>query len=375
MEVKFLGKLTLLLLLLCLLWPIAGVQQKPEIIKIECGTDLNNWESKIKENLQRANLPELTTVDRGQERKVNRQGDYQFQWIYNSRKLEVPLFGSQGQLLSAHHQQITAAFKDDFPVVRTEWTADENQQLLTVKLGTEAQSGFDLIRYQLQFQQPQPEAKLAVVIDDFGFNRPGTEAMLAIDRPLTLAVLPFRPQTDRDAKLARQSGQEIILHQPLEPVNSRANPGEGAITTEMSSTEIKEVLHRNLADLPPVEGMNNHMGSRATASSRVMETVMEVLKERELFYVDSSTTPNSIGLETAQVNQVPTTVNHLFIDNVDNKEAIKQMILRLGKVAVEQGELTIVGHVKENTAQALQETIPQLEKMGIKLVYVSQLVD
>jgi polysaccharide deacetylase 2 family uncharacterized protein YibQ len=105
-----------------------------------------------------------------------------------------------------------------------------------------------------------------------------------------------------------------------------------------------------------------------------MQAVMEVIQEKGLFYLDSSSAPDSAAPALARKAEIPTAANHLFIDNIDDKGKVKENILRLGEVALEKNELVIFGHVRENTAQALVEAIPILEEMGVKLVFVSQLV-
>jgi polysaccharide deacetylase 2 family uncharacterized protein YibQ len=141
----------------------------------------------------------------------------------------------------------------------------------------------------------------------------------------------------------------------------------------MDQSEIEKTLVKNLDSLNNISGANHHMGSKASANKRVMEQIINLLKERNMFYVDSSTSRESVGAELASQEQVPTAENYLFIDNVDQQQEIEKMIMRLAKIALEKEELLIIGHVKENTAQAIKESIPQLEELGIKLVYASQL--
>ncbi len=215
---------------------------------------------------------------------------------------------------------------------------------------------------------------MAIIIDDLGYDWRGIGKILNINRPLTMAVLPYPPHAVSQAKRAKAKGHELILHQPLEPMNPEVDPGDGAILESMSEEEIKETLIKNLESLPPMVGINHHMGSKGSADPRIMATIMEVLKERGLYYVDSSTSHKSAGASTAREYGVPTGTNYLFLDNIDDKEEIVKMLDGLAKIALRRGRLITIGHVKTNTALAIEEMIPRLEEMGIKLVYASQIV-
>ncbi|AGB42082.1 hypothetical protein Halha_2204 [Halobacteroides halobius DSM 5150] len=345
-----------------------------KLIKVNYKGVVANLEEQLKKSLSQLGLARADSLEHKRKAKKKQVTDYLFTWDYNYHKFEVPLFGPHGKLLSDYKEEIIAKFKDDFPIVKANWRIKEQERILTLELGFLAQSDLELLTHKVTFVQQPPAAKMAIVIDDLGFNRKGTEEILKIKRPLTFAVLPHRPFSKVDAKLVKEAGQELILHQPLEPLNPKVNPGAGAINSTMTNKEIKSVLKGNLANLPQLQGINNHMGSKATANPRVMKAIIEVLKKKGLYYVDSSTAHNSVGFEVAQKNNLPTAANYLFIDNIDKKKEIKEMLLTLGKIALKEKEMVVIGHVRENTALAIKEVIPKLEKMGVKLVFASQLV-
>ena len=349
-------------------------QEETKLQKINYQTKINKLDREVKEVLSTIQLESQQPSKNKAVTKLKQTKQYQFEWTYNHYQLPVPLFGADGKLLSDYKAEIIAKFKEKFSLVDLQWTKQQEQKLI-LKLGFKAKGEFKLITHQLIFTQPQPKAKMAIIIDDFGFNRRGTQEILSIDRPLTAAVLPFRPYSEKDAQLAKQAGLEVLLHQPLEPMSPQANPGQGAIYTDMSQQKIKEVFSKNLNSLPQVSGVNHHMGSKASADLRVMNQLLHLIKAEDLFYVDSSTSHNSVGAKVARDKNVPTKENYLFIDNVDQQSEIEKMILRLSKIALKKGELLIIGHVKENTAQAIKATIPQLEERGIKLVRASQIVN
>ena len=143
----------------------------------------------------------------------------------------------------------------------------------------------------------------------------------------------------------------------------------------MTAEEIVDILEKNLAVLPDeIIGVNNHMGSKVTADQKIMGAVLQYLKERELFFIDSSTTAHSVVEEVAQEINQPYQINNVFLDNIDELVEIKLQISHVGQLALEHGHAIAIGHVRTNTAIGILEMIDQLEELGIQLVYVKDLV-
>lgn len=223
-------------------------------------------------------------------------------------------------------------------------------------------------------------AKVAIVIDDFGFNGSGTKEMLEMKIPITCAVLPFAEYTKKDLQLIRQYGQEIIVHIPMEPW--KGDPkwlGKKGITVELTEAKIEEIVREALEQIPCAVGVNNHMGSKATENQRIMETIIKVLQEKKLFILDSKTSSHSVVESVAATHNVPYISRTIFLDNSKDKTHIKRQIKKLGEIAQKEGYAVAIGHVGPEggvvTADAIKEMIPQLEAMGIEFVFLSQLLE
>ncbi|MFD3447502.1 divergent polysaccharide deacetylase family protein [Microbacteriaceae bacterium 4G12] len=219
--------------------------------------------------------------------------------------------------------------------------------------------------------------KVAIVIDDFGNNMKGTDKMLSLPIPLTVAVMPFLPSTQQDAKLAHKKGYEVIVHLPMEPVRGKPSwLGPNAITTDLSDEEIRKRVTLAIKDVPFAIGMNNHMGSKATADERVMRIVLSVCKEHGLFYLDSKTSPKSVVQKVAKELKVPTIENNFFFDDVYTTTHItKQANLLLQKLNSEPVTVAIghVGPPGEITSNVIHSYIPKMRKEA-DFVFVSTLV-
>lgn len=230
----------------------------------------------------------------------------------------------------------------------------------------------------LQTTTTQPVGYVALVIDDFGNDGDGTEAMLNVGVPITAAVMPFMPYSQSEADAAHKAGVEVIMHVPLEPEHGKPEwLGPRGITCDLSDAEIRDRINDGLDEIKWAAGMNNHMGSKATADSRVMKIIMEIAKERDLYYLDSKTTPKSVVEETAIAAGVPFFERRVFLDNVKSQAAIEKQLRILGDLALEDGYAIGIGHVGPEggtiTVQAIKAVYPELEKKGVRFVKVSEL--
>jgi len=216
--------------------------------------------------------------------------------------------------------------------------------------------------------------QMAIVIDDFGYSKEPIGAFAEITRPLTFAILPYRPFSNEAAARGLSSGHEVILHLPMEPLTQAEQSEKLTITINMSDGEIQEMTRKAIQTIPGLIGVNNHQGSRATADKRVLKAVLGELKVNNLFFLDSRTNSQSVGAETARQMGIRTGENQLFIDNTDEVSAVKAKLRTAQDTAIKYGSVIVIGHARMNTAKAVREMISELEANGIQLVFVSQMV-
>lgn len=221
---------------------------------------------------------------------------------------------------------------------------------------------------------PAGQGKLALVIDDFGYAAEPMEAYAKIERPLTFAVLPNHPYSVEAAKRGHLDGRTVILHLPMEAMSTAAAEEKLTIHANMSESSIRAAVNELTAAVPFIEGVNNHQGSKVTSDARSMRLVLNLLKEKGLFFVDSRTSGNSIGYALARKMGVPAAENVLFIDNDYSVEKIKQQLQAAAGLAIQHGEAIAIGHARLNTAQAIQECIPDLESQGVEFVSVKEVL-
>jgi polysaccharide deacetylase 2 family uncharacterized protein YibQ len=214
-------------------------------------------------------------------------------------------------------------------------------------------------------EEDKPLSKqIAIVIDDFGNSMDGTEQMMQLPIKITVAVMPFLPTTKQDAEAAYAKGHDVIVHLSMEPIRgNRKWLGPGAITTGLSNEEIRKRVEAAIDDVPHAIGMNNHMGSKATSDERVMKVVLQVCKERGMFFLDSRTSYRTVVSKVASEVGVPTLNNNVFLDDVYTKHHVLRQIVEVKKYLKDHEKCVVIGHVGPPgmiTSGALKAAIPGL---------------
>ncbi|MDD4878900.1 MAG: divergent polysaccharide deacetylase family protein [Candidatus Omnitrophica bacterium] len=220
---------------------------------------------------------------------------------------------------------------------------------------------------------PKPKRpKLAIVLDDWGYNTKNLEALLQIDEPLTVSVLPDLPYSTLIAQKAKERGFEVILHMPMEP-KAKMKLELMTLRTDMSENEIQAGLSKALLTVPGAAGVNNHEGSKATEDRRFMKIVFGELKKNNMFFLDSLVTNYSACEQTAKTAGVRFVKRSVFLDNESDPAYIKKQLESAMALALKNGSAVAIGHDRPNTIAVLKEAIPLIESKGIEMTYVSEL--
>ncbi|MFZ5775731.1 MAG: divergent polysaccharide deacetylase family protein [Thermodesulfobacteriota bacterium] len=215
--------------------------------------------------------------------------------------------------------------------------------------------------------------RLAIVVDDMGLRDEAGKEMLALDLVLSFSFLPFSPFGEAQQKTARGKGRDILLHLPLEPKDRKWDPGPGTLLASMDATTIQSRFTEALNSVPGAVGVNNHMGSRFTADRVAMEQLLAVLKQKQLFFLDSLTTPESVGPRLATAMGIPFAKRTVFLDNQQDQAAIASQIGVLIERAKSEGEAIGICHPHPATIAALRDQGDRLRDQTV-LVGVSRLV-
>jgi uncharacterized protein len=217
--------------------------------------------------------------------------------------------------------------------------------------------------------------EIVLILDDVGFDRQPLAPAMAIDPNVNFAVLPNSRNGHDFAEVLHARGFEVLCHLPMEPEGyPSVSPGSGAVLTSMSDDEIARATRANIGSVPFARGVNNHMGSRATADKRVMAHVLAALPEG-MYFIDSRTTGSSVAGLLAHSMRVKTASRNVFLDDVQSEGEIRKQLASLAHAAEEHGVAVGIGHMYPPTIRVLTAEAPALRARGLRFVRASAVVN
>jgi len=226
--------------------------------------------------------------------------------------------------------------------------------------------------------RPLPgENKVAIIIDDMGNSLEAIQEICALKEPVTISILPLSAYALETAQIAHENGLEVMLHLPGESLNHQDGIDEmnGFIRSGMDENEIRRIIEESLAKVPYVEGINNHMGSKITQEEPVMGPILQLMKGKDLYFLDSRTTADSIAYDLARRMGLRSGYRNIFLDSPIGVNFTKQKIIDLCRFSQRTGKAIGIGHPFPETLEALKENLGLFQKYRVKPVFVSQVVE
>ena len=217
--------------------------------------------------------------------------------------------------------------------------------------------------------------KVAIVLDDWGYNTNNIDLLNSIDAPLNISILPNLTFSKAIAStVSKRDDRQVLLHMPMEPESNQVRLEDNTLLTSMDAAIINKLINKALDTVENAKGMSSHMGSKATQDSRLMGSVMDSAKLNNLYFLDSKSTLYSVTEEKAK-GRVPYIERDVFLDNDSNKEYINKQFDILIERAKLQGYAIGIGHDKVNTLEVLANRIPEVKDIDIEFVLVSELIE
>jgi uncharacterized protein len=215
---------------------------------------------------------------------------------------------------------------------------------------------------------------IAIVIDDMGIDKADSARIIALPGPITIAFMTYAGELEAQARAARAAGHELWLHVPMEPLDGGLDSGPYALKTGLPPEENRRRLDWALSRMDGYVGINNHMGSRFTASSADMALVLQIVKARGLAFLDSRTTASTVAGRMAAELGIPHIDRDVFIDNDETVDAVLTQLAHAERLAEKRGYALAIGHPHATTITALTQWLPTLRSKGLVLVPASALL-
>lgn len=293
--------------------------------------------------------------------------------------LLIALVGAAGWLTQYLMQDRQRAIRADFTQKRQIKSAASARPKIKKPLYEVPQAPQNTVSAPVDAPRTTPPARdglprVAIIIDDVGYDPKIVDKLFKLEVAVTLSVLPNSPHGKTIAHKARRRGTEIMIHLPMEPVEyPDVDPGPGALLSSMGPDELIGQLKRHLDAIPVAIGVNNHMGSKLTASSDQMNQIFTILRKRNLFFIDSLTTDQTQTRASARLLKVPYARRSVFLDNDPYPDGIRRQIEQLIRIAGRNESAVGICHPYATTLDVLRQELPELKKR-VKLVPASAVV-
>jgi uncharacterized protein len=224
--------------------------------------------------------------------------------------------------------------------------------------------------------RPAHEKIAAIIIDDMGNSLETLQEVFDLGIPLTISVLPQSPYAMETAQAAHDHEFEVMLHLPGESLNHQEDeaPMFPVVRSDMGPDEIRALVVDSLSRVPYASGVNNHMGSKITQDKTAMIPVLDVLRERRLFFIDSLTGNGSVAYNLARSMGLRTTYRNVFLDSEVGVDYSRRRLIELFELAKKKGRAVAIGHPFPETLQALRDCQALSRKYGVRLVMASQVI-
>lgn len=247
------------------------------------------------------------------------------------------------------------------------------------KGSSEPEGGLAIREPNEQLYYKGEKSKVAIIVDDLGSNKESVDRLLKIPASISFAVLPNLPYSQYAARMGYISGHDIMLHLPMEPMDysgyTGADAGDGMLLMGLSKSEILSKLDKDLASVPYIKGVNNHMGSKFTENSELMELVLQRIKGKGLFFVDSRTSPRTTGFEVAKRLGMKAAERDVFLDEgLGGADYVRSQIEKLIEISKKKGYAIGICHPHPDTLKVLSQMIPDIKK-EVEIIPISSVVN
>jgi polysaccharide deacetylase 2 family uncharacterized protein YibQ len=308
---------------------------------------------------------------------LQKSGDITFRY----KRMEITLPGDKIDPVIAELKRVVKAYRKGSLITRREIADSGERVTLSLRIEDVVARQVVLVPRQEPVVAKRPAVapgrpRVAIIVDDIGEGLDVVRQLLSMDMPITFSILPGLQSSDSAARLIANHNREIMLHLPMEPLDyPRNNPGKEALFVKMENKEIRRQVQYFLDQLPELVGVNNHMGSRFTQDRERISIVLEEIKKRNLYFIDSVTSKSTVAYEEAVKLGVRAARRDVFLDHVNQPQAVALQVEELIKRAKKRGRAIAICHPRPTTVEGLKKAFERLRSEGIEIVPVSDLID
>lgn len=222
---------------------------------------------------------------------------------------------------------------------------------------------------EIEYSIPKDtKPKLVIIIDDIATKKQ-LDDLKKIDLKLTPSVFPVS-QKNKEMIKAVNELDFFMLHLPLEA--NKYNDELDTIKISDSDMRIETKISAIKNSLPSIKYINNHTGSKFTASKAHMQRLLAILDKNNITFVDSRTTADSALNAIAKEQHRIILYRDIFIDNNLNAESLARQLKEGVKLAKDRGYAILIAHPHKESFRAIKLASQDILK-EVEVIYLDEL--
>jgi polysaccharide deacetylase 2 family uncharacterized protein YibQ len=214
--------------------------------------------------------------------------------------------------------------------------------------------------------------KISIVVTNLGLNRRSTELALTLPPQCALGFLPYTQSLKPLFHKAQAKGHEIYLYLPLQTSKALDNPGKYALMNNLASEENEVRLNVILNSHLRYNGVYSSYKEVFTDNMPASEMLFDQLSDKNLIFILGKGLSKGAQAHIASRNNVIPT--NIIIDKEPDKDSIRNQLEELIRVAKNEGIALGYAQGFTLTIEMIREWIPALNKQGVQLIPVSELL-
>jgi polysaccharide deacetylase 2 family uncharacterized protein YibQ len=228
---------------------------------------------------------------------------------------------------------------------------------------------------QITLAESKYKIKIGLLITDLINNNEILQKIESLPGEVNLGYSPYCPDISEHLSRIKAKGHEIYVHIPFEPQNYPIDdPGYFGILRSLHNKGNMSRLESVLTKFPSLKGVYSDGWEKFTSYKDETIPILDEIKKENLIFIYGNGTNNKIFNDLAQERSMRVVYRDLLIDKEVSEDSIKARLIELEELATKNGSVIAYARPYPLTLSLLSEWIASLDKKGISIAPISQIM-
>ncbi|MBI3786276.1 MAG: divergent polysaccharide deacetylase family protein [Deltaproteobacteria bacterium] len=288
------------------------------------------------------------------------QGAGNLRWTHRRYDIELPKPARPDDF-----EKLLAPLKNMPPDVSVHDVDDGTAKQLVI--------GIDgLLTHTLSFHWRQRSPRVAIIIDGLGDDLLLARDLAALPAPLTFAVKPLRPFSTAVAERAHLAGREVLVSLAFDSEASKPEPTFHTGYQDPVQDALIQRLDQSLDAVPQAHGASAGMTARFAQDRESVRHVLEHLKQKNIFLIDTAAESPSAACTEAQPVHEPCASDTTRLDDSADTLALRKQLVMVRERALQRGDIIVSVRARQDVLEALRAELADFASQQVDIVPVSE---